>query len=147
MCTHHSNLNYLMLCLTLQVHTMECPNSLVNCSLKCGLTLTRKELNTHITNECTKRLVPCIHCSNKVAADSMEVSQQYTLQGYSLFLQYCKVIPFSGPCTHKPTLRRNLQSSSTRVYRRLETFAAIERFRHEREAMAIIYLLTRFFGV
>ena len=34
-----------------------------------------------------------------------------------------------------------------RVYRRLETFAAIERFRHEREAMAIIYLLTRFFGV
>ena len=75
---------------------MECPNSLVNCSLKCGLTLTRKELNTHITNECTKRLVPCIHCSNKVTADSMEVSQQYTLQGYSLFLQYCKVIPFSA---------------------------------------------------
>jgi hypothetical protein len=56
----------------IEVHRLECPHTLVSCSLKCGLDLRRDELTSHLTNDCPNRLVPCPHCQDSFAGDSIE---------------------------------------------------------------------------
>ena len=41
----------------------ECPNTLLNCENECGLKLKRSEMQNHYKNECQNRKIHCIPCS------------------------------------------------------------------------------------
>ena len=41
----------------------ECPNTLLNCENECGLKLKRSEMQNHYKNECQNRKIHCIQCS------------------------------------------------------------------------------------
>ena len=48
---------------------MECPN-------KCGETFERRQLDTHISSECAKRVTHCEHCFEIVPAQQMELHEK-----------------------------------------------------------------------
>ena len=45
----------------LEAHLSECPYATVKCSLNCGLSLLRKNVTGHRTNDCRNRISTCIY--------------------------------------------------------------------------------------
>ena len=56
-----------------QVHKECCPNRRMVCIQGCGALLVAKEIEVHLTSECSKRPCTCKHCKRPIPFDTMEV--------------------------------------------------------------------------
>ena len=46
----------------METHITECPYQSIECSNGCGENLQRMKMETHVSEECPKRIVTCTHC-------------------------------------------------------------------------------------
>ncbi|KAL3195841.1 hypothetical protein MRX96_015722 [Rhipicephalus microplus] len=53
-------------------HASQCPLEPVYCENKCGAKVSRRLLQEHRTNDCTKRLVPCPYCRKEFVFDTLK---------------------------------------------------------------------------
>ncbi|XP_077509915.1 TNF receptor associated factor 4 isoform X1 [Amblyomma americanum] len=53
-------------------HASQCPLEPVYCENKCGVKVSRRLLQEHRTNDCTKRLVPCPYCRKEFVFDTLK---------------------------------------------------------------------------
>ena len=57
----------------LEAHSGSCEYKDVKCTNGCGLYVTRKQLNDHLTSHCSKRIVTCKWCSHEDTQEKIEV--------------------------------------------------------------------------
>ncbi|XP_011403816.1 PREDICTED: TNF receptor-associated factor 4-like [Amphimedon queenslandica] len=46
----------------IETHITECPYQSIECSNRCGENMQRMKMETHVSEECPKRIVTCTHC-------------------------------------------------------------------------------------
>ena len=73
----------------IETHITECPYQSIECSNGCGENLQRMKMETHVSEECPKRIVTCTHC---------EETGVHELISTNVHLDVCPLFPVT--CTN-----------------------------------------------
>ncbi len=56
----------------LQAHVQECDYAVIECPKKCGDSYERRFHETHITEDCARRMVDCQYCKKEIKHEQLE---------------------------------------------------------------------------
>lgn len=116
----------------------ECPFRIVECLLKCGLTLRLNQMEEHIQNDCPKTIIPCKNkCGLQIEKCEIDrhINQDCPLEiidcpnkGESLFEEGCQVRlkrkemdSHKGVCSYRRVYCPNQKCTAVIIYKDLNT--------------------------